>query len=682
MTNKHTNKLIDQTSPYLLQHAHNPVDWYPWGDEALLLAKETDKPILVSIGYSACHWCHVMEKESFENEAVAEIMNDLFINIKIDREERPDLDAIYMDAVQTLTGSGGWPLNVFLTPDAKPFYGGTYFPPENAYKKNSWKDVLLSISAAWNEKRAEIDIQAEQITAHLRKLNAQHQMAGDSLAMNLDDKTCDEIAQNLMKTADKKWGGFGKAPKFPQTFSIQYLLQHYHFYKDEDLLEQALLSINKILQGGIYDHVGGGIARYSTDNEWLAPHFEKMLYDNALLISVLCDAFQITHSAGYEKTIRHMISFIEREMISNEGGFFSAIDADSEGEEGRFYVWQKTEIDQILGSDSILFCKFFDVTDAGNWEEKNILRILKPLNEFVLENNLVKEDFEKLMDDNLNKLWSHRNKRIKPSMDDKIILSWNALLLHAISKSATIFADDSLKELAIKNYQFIKSHFTKNSNAPELYHTYKNGIAKQDAFIDDYAYFSQACLSLYELTFDEKYLFEAKKYIEFIIENFGDEAGTYFYYTKQGAKDLIIRKIEMYDGAIPSANAIVAGLLQKFSIIFENISWRTRSEKMVTNYAPIIIKYPGSFGIWASLLSQQINGLDEITVIGSAYSYVGKEISLRYFPAKILICSSGNNSGIPNINNKNISAETQIFLCKKDRCLAPFHSIESFFSAI
>ena len=389
MVHKYSNHLISETSPYLLQHAHNPVNWYPWGKEALDKAKQEDKMILVSIGYSACHWCHVMERESFENEDTAEIMNRHFINIKIDREERPDLDHIYMDAVQAISGSGGWPLNVFLTPDTKPFYGGTYFPPVRAFNRASWREVLQNLVQSWKEKRNEIEAQAENLTDHISKAGNFSSAGKKKFDIPFKDEfdidTGKNIFSAIMKSADTVWGGFGRAPKFPQTFCIQYLLEFYYYSKNEQALQQALLSIDKMLDGGIYDHVGGGLARYSTDEQWLAPHFEKMLYDNALLIMVLCDAFQITKADRYKNAIHKTISFLKNEMLHPQGGFYAALDADSEGEEGKFYVWDKNEIEKILGDDAAVFCNFFDVTEKGNWEGKNILRKLKTEDEFVKE---------------------------------------------------------------------------------------------------------------------------------------------------------------------------------------------------------------------------------------------------------------------------------------------------------
>ncbi|MDE3145003.1 MAG: thioredoxin domain-containing protein, partial [Bacteroidota bacterium] len=392
----YSNKLIHETSPYLLQHAHNPVEWYPWGEEALQKAKAENKPILVSIGYAACHWCHVMERESFEDESTAELMNTYFINIKIDREERPDLDHIYMDAVQSMTGSGGWPLNVFLTSECKPFFGGTYFPPVEAFNRKSWKEILMLVQNAYQEKSNEIKSQADKLTEHLIIANSfglDKQTASGSDAVFAKENV-EIIAANILAQADKEWGGFGNAPKFPQTFSIQFLLRHYHFTKDKNALHQALLSLDKMVAGGMYDQIGGGFSRYSTDIKWFAPHFEKMLYDNALLIGVLSEAYQLTKKELYGATIHQTMQFIEREMLSEENGFYSALDADSEGAEGKFYTWTWKEL-EATGIETTSVAEYFHCSPEGNWEHgRNILirEIHQPL-----PNNSIKTAKEKML---------------------------------------------------------------------------------------------------------------------------------------------------------------------------------------------------------------------------------------------------------------------------------------------
>jgi uncharacterized protein YyaL (SSP411 family) len=422
MNEKHTNHLIKETSPYLLQHAHNPVDWYPWGEEALEKARSADKPILVSIGYSACHWCHVMERESFEDEDTAALMNEHFVNIKIDREERPDLDHIYMDAVQAMTGSGGWPLNVFLTPKLKPFFGGTYFPPARAFNRSSWKEVITAVASAYKNKKSEIEEQAETLLKHLVEAN-NLQNGGGIIELASERPSLQAIADNLLKTADKEWGGFGNPPKFPHTFSILYLIRHYHFSGHKPSLDHALLSLDKLMMGGIYDQLGGGFARYATDRRWQIPHFEKMLYDNALLLEAFTEAYQLTKKKQYADVIRETIGFLQREMMSPEGGFYSALDADSEGVEGKYYTWDINEVKTLLDDDSEVFCEVFDVSDSGNWEQTNILWMPQSLQKL---SDVQSGERATRLKESKEKLFAARQKRVRPGLDDKVILCWNA----------------------------------------------------------------------------------------------------------------------------------------------------------------------------------------------------------------------------------------------------------------
>jgi uncharacterized protein YyaL (SSP411 family) len=597
----HTNRLAGETSPYLLQHAHNPVDWYPWSDEALERAKQENKPVLVSIGYAACHWCHVMEKESFEDEATAKLMNEQFINIKIDREERPDLDHIYMDAIQAMTGSGGWPLNVFLTPEGKPFYGGTYFPPKPAFNRASWTDILQQVSDAFKTKRTEIDAQADNLTDYLQKSNAfdpKYKMDLNAVPGEADLHT---IYNNCMKNADRQEGGFGNAPKFPQTFTIQYLLRYYHFTKKPEALEQACLSLDKMIRGGIYDQVGGGFARYSTDAEWLAPHFEKMLYDNALLISVLSEAYQITNKKLYRNAIEQTMDFIKREMLSSENGFYSALDADSEGEEGRFYVWSKKEIEEVLEEEADLFNAFYDVSEEGNWEGHNILRIKISAEEFSAERNLSVEELEDRLQKSIRLLLERRAQRVRPSLDDKILLSWNALYNIACSKAYAILRQEEYRQLAISNMEFMLKAFYDEATGG-FYHTYKQGKAKYRAFLDDYACLAQALIQLEEITGQQEYLKKAFDIVQYVTEYFSDEDERLFYFTHKDQKDVVVRKKEIYDGATPSANALMAENFLALSVVYNKKEWRERAERMVAGLLELIKSYPSSVGVWACLL--------------------------------------------------------------------------------
>jgi uncharacterized protein YyaL (SSP411 family) len=673
---KHTNRLAEETSPYLLQHAHNPVDWYPWGDEALARAKQEDKPLLVSIGYAACHWCHVMEKESFENEETAAMMNKHFINVKIDREERPDLDHIYMDAVQAMTGSGGWPLNIFLTPDGRPFYGGTYFPPKAIYNRPSWQDVLTGVANAWTEKRDDIDAQATNLTGHIVQSNSFGQQAveGDiNIEALFSKEIADTMFNNIMSTADKEEGGFGNAPKFPQTFTIGYLLRYYHKTGNEQALAQACLSLDKMIQGGLYDHLGGGFARYSTDREWLVPHFEKMLYDNALLVSVLCDAWQLTQQPLYKQAVEETLAFVERELYSPEKGFYSALDADSEGVEGKFYVWSKTEIEAVLQQDAALFCAFYDVTGGGNWEHTNILNIRKPLKQFAVDNNIHEKTLQELLQQGREKLLQHRAGRIRPLLDDKVLLGWNALMNTAYSKAYSVFGNPHYARVAQENMEFIMSNFTFNGRY--FFHTYKKNVARYPAFLDDYAYLIQALIHLQEITGNAEYLYKAKSLTQEVIDQFSEEGTGYFFYTHEGQQDVIVRKKEVYDGAIPSGNAIMAFNLQYMGVVFDMSGWKERAIKMCAGLHQAIHRYPGSFGVWASMILSIAGGVEEIAIIGKDVELVRRELLQHFIPFRVLQSAPQANNDLPLLASKPPTPDTQIYLCKNYQCSAPVNKV-------
>jgi uncharacterized protein YyaL (SSP411 family) len=689
---KYTNKLSEETSPYLLQHAHNPVDWRPWGEEALQKAKQENKPVLISIGYAACHWCHVMERESFEDESTAEIMNKHFVNIKIDREERPDLDHIYMDAVQVMTGSGGWPLNVFLTPDAKPFYGGTYFPPVRAYNRPSWKETLQSVADAFREKRHEIDAQAENLVAHLLQSNSFGLQKPNGQQEVFSREKIEEACENIMKAADKEWGGFGKAPKFPQTFSIQFLLR-YHYVNNIELsgssdegrmekernevaLNQALLSLDKMIEGGIYDQVGGGFARYSTDAEWLAPHFEKMLYDNALLISVLSEAYQLTKKERYKEVIEETMEFVQREMLYSQKGFYSALDADSEGEEGKSYVWQKEEAESLLDKDSPLFCNYYDITEKGNWEGKNILRVKKQIEPFAAENNVDVKELKEILKKGKKTLLKERNKRVRPLLDDKIILGWNALMNSACTKAFGATGNEDYRQLAIRNMEFLLANFGAE-NPNEYYHTWKNEIAKFPAFLDDYAFLIQGLIQLQEITADGKWLLKAKEITEFVIQNFSEAETGLFFYTRSGQQDVIVRKKEMYDGAVPSGNSIMANNLYQLGLLFDRKEWKDRSFTMVLSLGPVITRYPTSFGGWNCLLLEIITGTWEIAVVGPGFNKIHKELLEQFIPHRALMASGVENEEFAFLAKKLIKNKPTVYICKNFTCFEPVFSIEA-----
>lgn len=672
---QHTNRLINETSPYLLQHAHNPVDWYPWGEEALQKAKAEDKPILVSIGYAACHWCHVMEKESFEDESTAAVMNEYFINIKIDREERPDLDHVYMDAVQAMAGGGGWPLNVFLLPDGKPFYGGTYFPPRRAFNRPSWKEILAGVHQAYKERKHELESQAENLTAHLNSSNAFGMSASKEQFNESDLKV---IAVNMMKQADQQHGGFGAAPKFPQTFTIQYLLRQFYYTGDEAVLKQALLSLDKMIYGGIYDQLGGGFARYSTDAEWLAPHFEKMLYDNALLVMVMSEAFQLTKNELYRQTIKHTIGFIQRELYDAEGGFYSALDADSEGVEGKFYTWSKSEIDQLLGDDAELFNAFYDVTDGGNWEHTNILRIRQSAGDFAKQRNIDVAALLSHLSRSRSVLMEHRSKRVRPQLDDKILLGWNALMNIALSKAYAATLDASYLELAVTNIRFLEEKLSEGGN---WFHTYKAGKAKIPAFLDDLAYLALAYIHLQEVTGETAYLRQAQKVTGQVIAAFSDEAQAMFYYTPQGQADIIVRKKEIYDGATPSGNAVMAMVLRYLAIVFDNQEWAERSASMTGSLRSVVTRYPTSFALWAQQAQAMVHGLDEIAIVGQQSREFREKLLPVYLPNKVLQTANNDDENYPLLRNR-LQKTTMIYHCVNYVCNAPFDSVETFLTAI
>ena len=682
MQSKHTNRLVHETSPYLLQHAHNPVDWFPWGEEALLKAKLEDKPILVSIGYAACLWCHVMERESFEDETTASMMNQYFINIKIDREERPDLDHIYMDAVQSITGAGGWPLNVFLTPEAKPFYGGTYFPPERAYNRASWKETLEGIHKAYQEKKHEILSQAENLTEHLQSANSFgiQIKSSDHQNSSVTVEQLDVITKNLLQSGDKVWGGFGKAPKFPQTFSIQFLLRQYHFTQNEDALNQALLSIDKMIDGGIHDQLGGGFSRYSTDNEWLAPHFEKMLYDNALLISVIAEAYQITGNPVYASTIQNCIVFIERELRSEEGGCFSALDADSEGVEGKFYTWSFEEIRELLKEDAIIFCKYYQVQEGGNWEHTNILWVKESPEKFAQLNELIPADFIKLLDHSKKILFDARAKRIRPALDDKILLGWNALMSTAYSKAYAALGVNAYKETAKKHMTFLEQSFRQPDG--NWYHTYKNGVAKQPAFLDDYAYLIQALIHLQEITGDASYLLKSRELTEMLIAHFTEAETGFFYFTHDQQNDVILRKKEVYDGATPSGNGIMASNLLYLSKVFDRKDWADLAKKLSYTLQESTLKYPGSFGIWASLLQLYCFEVLEIAITGREFEQNLPSVMKKYMPNKIIQSGETNLSNFSLLANRETAIPVAFYICKNFTCLRPFYNIVDFLANV
>jgi uncharacterized protein YyaL (SSP411 family) len=671
------NRLINETSPYLLQHAQNPVDWYAWGEEALQRAKQEDKPMLVSIGYAACHWCHVMERESFEDLSTASLMNQYFICIKIDREERPDLDHFFMDALQATSGNGGWPLNMFLTSDGRPFYGGTYFPPQPMHNRISWKELLVQIHRAYQKRRADIEEQANNLIAHLQKSNqlkVNNRFEVTQEEMFTQQQT-QKIFNNIMGAADQVEGGFGNAPKFPQTYTIQYLLRYHHFTGNREAIDQATLSLKKMMRGGIYDQLGGGFCRYSTDAQWLAPHFEKMTYDNALLLLVLAEAFQLTADQEYKRVAVETIGFMQRELQDVNGGFYAALDADSEGEEGKFYTWGKKEFDQILGEDAAAMAALYDVTEHGNWEEVNILHMLKSVQEWAKDLGLEEGAALNLLSEAKAKLMAFRNKRVRPATDDKVILGWNALFNQALSKAGQAFGEEEWIALAIQNMNFLLSSFENKANA-QLLHTHKAGVSKYPAFLDDVAYLIQALLYLYEPTGSLDYLEKARELLQYAIEHFSDEDQLFFYYTPSFQSDILVRKKDLYDGAIPSGNAIMAWNLYRLGLLFDQQDWRKRAEMMLETVKDAAVKYPTSYGIWSNLLLEFTQGTHEILVLGPEARQMGQELLSRYVPNKVFMAAAEAKTGYPLMEGLLPAPDTKIFICRNYTCSLPLATPE------
>ena len=674
---KYTNKLIHETSPYLLQHAHNPVDWHPWGDEALQKAKQEDKPILVSIGYAACHWCHVMEKESFEDVQTASLMNQHFICIKIDREERPDLDHLFMDALQAIAGNGGWPLNMFLTSDGRPFYGGTYFPPKRVHNRASWQEVLTQIQQAYQHRRNELEEQANNLVDYLNKSNQsvgfKTELKVEAALFTMDQ--CQKAFQAILGMSDRQLGGFGKAPKFPQTFTIQYLLRYAHYTGDKDALQQAELSLKSMMRGGLYDQIGGGFCRYSTDANWLAPHFEKMTYDNALLLVVLSEAYQLTKDPEYKQIAIQTIDFMKREMMSEKAGFYAALDADSEGEEGKFYTWTKKEFDEVLQGDAAIMADWFDVTAEGNWEEVNILRTNQPFVTWCKAHGLDEEEASNKIKQSIDLLLSARNKRIRPGTDDKIILGWNALFNHALVKAALAFDEPAWLALAEENMSFILRVFQTDGLIAWL-HTFKQDHAKYPAFLDDLAYLVQALITLYEPTGNLSYLENARKIIGYLQANYVDEEGVFFYFTHANQSDILVRKKDIYDGAMPSGNALMAWNLYRASILLGVEEWKLQAVQMIVAVKEGVLKYPNSFGIWANLMLEMVKGTHEILVLGPEAKMEGLELFRAYIPNKVVMLSAAIVEEYPLMQHKSLDEQTTFYVCRDYTCQLPVHSLD------
>ncbi|MEO6831802.1 MAG: thioredoxin domain-containing protein [Chitinophagaceae bacterium] len=663
------NLLIHEQSPYLLQHAHNPVNWFPWGDEPFLKAKKEDKLVIVSIGYSACHWCHVMERESFEDATTAAFMNKHFVCIKVDREEHPDVDQVYMDAIQALTGSGGWPLNVFVTPDRKPFYGGTYFPPKPAFNRPSWMQLMERMQVVWKDHRIDIETQSTQIISLLQNASEGVGKMGEALT-SADFK---EMASNLLKTADKEWGGFGNAPKFPGTLSITFLLDHHYYFGNKEALGQALLSLNKMIEGGIYDQLGGGFSRYSTDRTWLAPHFEKMLYDNALIISTLCDAYKYTGETRYRKTILETIAFVQRELQAEYAGFYCALDADSEGEEGRFYTWTYVEWIKATNGGNAFAEAYFGIKKEGNWEGTNILHEAIPLEELCAQFRISEQEGQEKVCSIKDLLWAERLKRIRPQTDDKILLSWNALMNSALSKAGIILEDSSFLEAAERHMQWLKNSFFDASG--NIFRVWKGGKSRLSATLEDLAYLMAAMIDLASFSGRLIWLQEANTICKKVWEDFAQTEDVFFFFSSRNQQDLPVRKIDVYDTALPSANAVMARVLLQLGMVMERTDWYSRGEEMLQKMASNSKRYTGSFSHWACWIQRDFRRPKTVLVTGQNAEKVSQELSKKSPVHCLILPLTKGAEKLPLTAGKECEGDSLIFVCTSAECFAPVSSM-------
>lgn len=659
------NRLIHESSPYLLQHAYNPVDWFPWGDEALEKAKRENKMLIISIGYSACHWCHVMEHQSFEDEQVARIMNDLFVCIKVDREERPDIDQVYMAAVQIMTGQGGWPLNCFTLPDGRPLYGGTYFP------KEKWISTLISLADLWKNEPGKCLQYAHELTQGVNMLEkAIPDFSSTALAPQLATVSWQRWSERI----DSAEGGPNRAPKFPLPNNYLFLLRYAHLSGDESARKHALLTLNKMAMGGIYDHIGGGFARYSTDMIWKVPHFEKMLYDNGQLVSLYSEAYQLTGNAFYLDVIRETLQWVDREMTSVEGAFYSALDADSEGEEGKFYVWKKQELEKILGNDFTWFADVFSVNSIGYWEENNyVLMMRESLETIAAKHAMTADELHAKIQKAKSLLLGERNKRVRPGLDDKILTSWNAIMLHGYVDAWKVTADPEYLLAAKKNARFIADHQIKPDGT--LWHSYKTGNSTVNGFLEDYAFVADAFIALYQADFDETWLRYAKRHCEIALEKFHDDASPLLFFTSSDDAKLIARKHEISDNVIPASNSVMARNLFCIGKYFGNEEYLNRAAQMLKCVEEEMIGYGAGYSNWLILALCYQYPSREVVIVGKDVDKTAAALRKVYLPNEIFAGSAGL-SDLPITQNRLVEGKTQIYICKNNTCLLPLEDYD------
>ena len=668
MEHVHTNRLVDETSPYLLQHAHNPVDWYPWGEEAFAKAKAENKLVIVSVGYSACHWCHVMEHESFEDDSASKVMNERYINIKVDREERPDVDQIYMNAVQLMSGRGGWPLNCIILPDGRPVWGGTYF------RRDQWIEQINTVADFYEQQPEKVFEYAELLTqgikqSELVELNEQ--------APNFKKSQLSEVLDAWAKNFDNKEGGPNRSPKFPIPSNYQFLLRYSHLSANQTALDHVKLTLDKIAYGGIYDHLGGGITRYSTDKLWKVPHFEKMLYDNGQIVSLYCEAYQKFQDVDYKNLVYGTLEFIERELRSDEGAFYSALDADSDGVEGKFYVWKKEELMKLLGNGYVLFADYYNVNRKGYWEHENYI-LLREEDDKTIANkhNITVEDLRAKMAASEKILMSARDTRIRPGLDDKTLTSWNGLMLKGYVDAYLTFGEQHFLDVAKENAKFIvKKQLRKDGG---LNHSYKKGRSTINAYLEDYAFIIDAFLKLYEATFDVKWLKEADALMTYSIEHFYDDESGMFFFTSDEDPALIARKMEVNDNVIPASNSVMANNLFVLSHHYGREDYRDKAMQMLNNVIGDVKSYPSGYSNWLNLLINQVYPFYEVAIVGKAAQQKSVELNTIYIPNKML-CGSTKESKLPLLENRYSKGQTRIFVCENKVCQMPVEEVKKAF---
>ena len=660
------NHLVNETSPYLLQHANNPVDWYPWGGEAFAKARSENKPVLLSIGYSACHWCHVMAHESFEDEEIAKLMNENFVNIKVDREERPDLDQIYMNAVQMMTHHGGWPMTVFLTPDAVPFYGGTYYPPQDRYNMPGFPRVLIGVAEAYRDKQADILETGQSLINELQRLST---TSGSDLP--IEPELLDAAYIGMIRNYDSINGGFGGAPKFPPAMTLEFLLRTHARTGNREALDIVRYSCEKMANGGIYDQLGGGFHRYSTDAKWLVPHFEKMLYDNALLSRVYLHYFQVTQDPNARKVVEGILDYVLREMTHPEGGFYSTQDADSEGHEGKFFVWDIKEIRETLGEEQAnLFTSYYNITEAGNFEGKNIPNVTRPLEELATQRNVPASALEESLNESRQKLFDLREKRIKPDRDEKIITAWNGLMMASFAEAGVVLDRPDFTDAAVRNAQFVTTALRQDG---VLLRTWKDGVAKFNGYLEDYAFLSEGLMTLFETTGQFRWLSKALALTETMIAEFWDEEAGAFFFTGKSHENLIVRSKDFFDNATPSGNSVAAMVLLKAGVFTGKEHYRNLATATLREIADQARRYPSGFGYALSAADFLLSTPKEIAIVGSNPFDIQpmlEEVWRPYLPNKVVAATFGIDllplwQDRPMINDLPTAYVCEHYVCKQ-----------------